>query len=354
MKLSSENEFVTRLLRCFLRPKSLLPPGQEFDGIDWDKVISIAAHHNILTIIYHVLLKEGVLEKIPPEKAQLLEKDFIEKTAFILHYEHLLRSITRSLYQESIPFVIIKGPTLAYEFYDPIEVRSYGDLDLLINRRDYAKVKKLLSEHGFRVAHPETENHRRRFWNSVDFTYTKNQHIAVDLHWDTLMSSWGRKFLSGQDVWQDIRWLELPEMRLPVLNPAVLIQHLCLHLAFHHQFGKLQTLCDLDLAVRKFQEEIDWEKFLETSREMKIWKAVMYSLRLSEGLLGTELPEAIQRPLGDKTISEKLFPFTYLAFRSTEIPGTVGRIIRFLLIDDFRGKIQSMASFYRRLKAPKN
>ncbi len=348
MSFSEENEFVIRILRHFLRQKPLIASDELFSAINWDKLIAFAAHQNILTIIYYVLSKEQLLGKIPSEKRNELEKDFIGKAAFTLQYESLLREISTSFYQEGIPFVIIKGPTIALELYKPSDVRPYGDLDLLIKSQDYVKAKELLSKHEFRMAHPETESHRRTYWNSVDFYLASNQKIAIDLHWDTLMTSWGRNFFTDQEIWKHIRYLEFYGTRLPVLNPIVLIPHLCLHLAFHHQFGKLQTLCDLDLAVQKFNSDVDWEKMLEMSYEMKIWRAMIFSLRLSENLLGTEFPSAIKRALKRKTLTEKLFPFSYLVFRSTEIPAMAGRVIRFLLIDDIPGKMKSLVSFYKR------
>jgi len=350
MKLSIENQFVINTLRYFLRQKTLFQPDELFDNVDWDKILPFAKHQNVLTIIYHVLLKNGLLEKVPPEKAQALEADFIGKTAFILQYENSLSKIVDSLYQERISFVIIKGPTIANELYEPTEVRPYGDLDILIKNHNYDKVKRILAQHGFQVADSENETHRRQYWNSVDFYHSENRNIAIDLHWDTLMSSWGRNFFTDQEIWDNTRWLEFSGMRLPVLDPMILILHLCLHLSFHHQFGKLQTLCDLDLAIQKFDTDIDWEQMLQIVSKMKIWKAVIYSMRLSKILLETELPEPIEMELKNKKIVEQLFPFSYLVFRSAEIPEMTGRIIRFLLIDDFNGKLQSLTSFYQRFK----
>jgi len=291
------------------------------------------------------------MKKIPHEIANTLESDFIGKTAYILQYENLLKNIADSLHQNGIPFIIIKGPTIAYELYDPVEVRPYGDLDLLIRSQNYNRVKSILLRQGFELADPANEAHRRQYWNSVDFYHTKNRNIAVDLHWDTLMTSWGRNFFTDQDIWGNVRQLKFLQIYLPVLDPKILILHLCLHMAFHHQFGKLQTLCDLDLAIKKFETDIDWEQLLQIVSKMNIWKAVMYSMRLAKTLFETKLPKPIELGLKNKTIGEHLFPFSYLVFRSEEISEMAGRIIRFLLIDDLKGKIQSMTSFYRRFKS---
>ena len=106
-----------------------------------------------------------------------------------------------------------------------------------------------------------------------------------------------------------------------------------------------------DMIKGKFDKDINWEQMLQNASEVKIWKAVIYSMRLTKVLLESVLPQPIETALDNKTIEERMFPFSYLVFRSDEIPEMIGRIIRFLLIDDFKGKIQSMTSFYQRFKS---
>ncbi|MCJ7773341.1 MAG: nucleotidyltransferase family protein, partial [Desulfobacterales bacterium] len=344
MKLSSENGFVISTLRYFLkRETSFQADDNVLKSMDWDKIIVFAKYQNILTIIYHVLSKQDLLNKIPSEYAIEMEKDYFGKAAFSMNYEVILKEITDILYREKIPFIVIKGPTIAFELYEPRETRPYQDLDILIKRRDYERVKEILAGHQFNVTNPDTEARRRKYLNSVEFSVAGFENISIDLHWDTLMASWGKAYFSTQKVWENIRWLELSEMRIPTLNPMILIPYLCLHLAFHHQFGKLQTLCDLDLAVKKFNKDIAWDEMLEQSYRMKMSKAVIYSMKLSETILKTEFPPIVSKILKKKTIEEKLFPFSYFIFREKPVSEMIGRSARFFLIDDFRGKVQALS-----------
>jgi len=192
-----------------------------------------------------------------------------------------------------------------------------------------------------------TEVRRKKYLNSVEFSAAGFENISIDLHWDTLMASWGKAYFSEQKVWENIRWLKLSEMRIPTLNPIILIPYLCLHLAFHHQFGKLQTLCDLDLAVKKFNKDIDWDEMFDQSLTLKMSKAVIYSMKLSEIILKTEFPPIVSKILKKQTIEEKLFPFSYFIFRTKPVSEMLGRIARFFLIDDFRGKVQALTTFYQ-------
>jgi hypothetical protein len=154
-----------------------------------------------------------------------------------------------------------------------------------------------------------------------------------------------RAFLSSEKVWGEIRWLECSEMRLPVLQPQILILYLCLHLAFHHQFGKLLTLCDLDLVIQKFGKKVDWDEIIWQSREMMIRKPVYYSLKLAASLLGAEVPKSVLTAIAVGKVEGKLFPFHYLVFREKPLNTNVERLAKFILIDDLRGKVRSLITF---------
>jgi len=150
MKLSPENEFVINTLRHFLRPEaSFLFDEKALNNLNWDKIILFTKYQNVLTIIYNVLSQQELLNKIPSKSAIEIEKDYFGKAAFSMNYERLLKEITDTLYQNDIPFIVIKGPSIALELYEPREVRPYQDLDLLIKKNDYDQVKILLSKHKF-------------------------------------------------------------------------------------------------------------------------------------------------------------------------------------------------------------
>ena len=347
MGLSPENEFVLRVLRSHsgrgqMRIEESLPL------LDWTKVVSVAKAQDLFPIFYHVLSHQGLLEVIPPSPREEIEEGYLESTASTLCYDDLLKEILPSFHRGGLPFVILKGPSMALEFYHPRETRPYRDLDLLIKTADFEQARNLLSGLDFRVTDPDRETHRRRYFNSVGFFRKRASDVHLDLHWETLMISWNRRpFLSSSKVWEEIRWLEYSGMELPVLQPQTLIPYLCIHFAFHHQFGKLLTLCDLDLAIQKFGREVDWEEIVWQSREMMIRKPVHHSLMLAASLLETEVPGSVLRALGKGQIGGKLFPLNYLIFREKPLNTNVERLAKFVLIDGLPGKIQSLVTFYR-------
>jgi len=355
MRLSPENEFILRSLCLFLgKEDSNHQTDFPWDHLNWKRTVSVGRHQNLFPLLYHVLSQRGWLEKVPSWVREKCQEGFFDHTALNLLYDHFLKEILAILDEGMIPFIVLKGPSMAIEFYHPRELRPYTDLDLLIKREDYEKVRNILLTLEFKVSNPEGEAIRRKYFNSVSFSKIGSQEIDLDLHWETVMTSWNaRPFLSDDQVWQDRRWLEFSGMRLPVLQPHMLLLYLSLHLTFHHQFGKLLTLCDLDLVVQKFGRQLNWEDVLRRSKEMKIRKSVYYSLKFSNALLKTEVPEPVLRSLEQKKFEERLLPFEYLVFREKNLPPTIERFVKFMIIDDLHGKISSLTNFYRQWWAKK-
>ncbi len=350
MKGSPEKEWILRVLRSFLKTSSSSVENDlVWDRLQWDTVLSVIRYQGLLPIFYHVLSRQGLLEKTPYR--QQFQEEYLESAAHTLFYEDFLRDLIVSLQQKEIPFLLIKGPFLAHEFYRPPEVRPYNDIDLLIQERHYELAKSVLFMLGMEMTEPERESVRRTYFNSVTFSKSGTQKAYVDLHWETLMISWNRQpFLRSEEVWKGVRWVTIAGLKLPGLQPQMLLPYLCLHLALHHQFGNLLTLCDLALVIARFGEEMDWQEMVRKSNELRIRKPVYYSLKLTASLLGTEIPADVLLELRSPKIEEKLIPFDFLVFRKRPLSVNVERFIKWVLIDDLEGKKNSLAAFFSQKK----
>jgi len=355
MKLSPENEFIIKLLTSFFGRGALeIEEGPPWSLLDWNKMIAIGKHQNLLPIFYQVLSRQGFWEDFPAQEREKLEDSFWDHTALTLLYDDALRVVLKSFQQKGVPSIILKGVSIALEFYHPRESRPYTDLDILIKESDFDKAKKILMELGFRISNPEGEGIRRKYFNSVSFSKTAAHQIDLDLHWETFLISWNeRAFLGSHKVWENIRWIECSGLRLPVLQPYMLILYLALHFALHHHFGKLLSLCDLDRIIGKSGDKIDWDELIQEAIAAKIKKPTYYSLRLARDLLKTEVPEGVFKALAQNRLEERLLPFQYLVFRKNPLPPNIERFFKFWLIEGFQGKVKSLITFFRQLNAKK-
>lgn len=73
--------------------------------------------------------------------------------------------------QQEVPVVVVKGTTAA-AYYPMPELRTMGDIDLLVRPQDYDKAKKIMEENGWQ-ANNEGNNRHCAYYR---------QHIVVELH----------------------------------------------------------------------------------------------------------------------------------------------------------------------------
>ncbi len=316
--------------------------------------MAIGKYQNLLPLFYQALSHQGMLEHLPVRVREELEEGFLDHTALTLLYDDTLRVILNSFHEKEVSCILLKGASIALEFYHPRESRPYTDLDLLVKKNDFDKAKKILMGLGFRISNPEGEEIRRRYFNSVSFSKTEARSVDLDLHWEAFIVSWNeRPFLSRHQVWQNIRWIEFPGLRLPVLQPYMLVLYLAFHFTLHHHFGKLLSLCDLDRVIEKWGEEIDWDGLIRQAVSMKIKKPTYYSLKLAHSLLKTKVPDRTLKELAQNRLEERLLPFQYLIFREKTLPPNIDRFFKLLLVEGSQGKIRSLITFSRQLKAKK-
>jgi hypothetical protein len=347
MKLSGENEWIRSVLMGFLSRSSLSSSSASFSReLYWDAVLKVIQYQGLTPIVYHVLSREGRLEDIPHNQRDTIREEYLGHVAHVLLYETFLAELTAAFGTADIPFLIIKGPAMAHEFYDPAEIRFYSDIDLVIRERDYDRAREVICALGMRVEKPEREAIRRKYFNSVSFSKPGPPEIMLDLHWETLVTSWNpESFLGSPEIWDRIRWITAPGFRLPVLDPDMLVIHSCLHLSFHHQFGNLLTLCDLVLVLQKFRSQIDWDRVAERCRAMGVRKAVHWALWLAGSLFGAGIPEGVLSHFKRRGMERYFMRMEPLLFRKERLSVHTERAIKFFLIDDPGGKIRSLSAF---------
>jgi hypothetical protein len=79
------------------------------------------------------------------------------------------------------------------------------------------------------------------------------------------------------------------------LSPEHLVLHLCLHACYHHRFDHtpLKQLCDIAVALRRYEGQIDWDVLAGTAERWGIQSFVRFTLLLTRELLGADVPDAI-------------------------------------------------------------
>jgi hypothetical protein len=284
---------------------------------DWDAIVRCAALHRAVGYVQQAAARYGVALPAPVESA--LRTSTVGVTLHLLRLNVELKRVTAALAAAGVPVIVLKGPAIAPGLYATPVLRPYDDLDLVVRPEDEAAAVAALRGSGFveqRWAAQDLEQARmaqveeltkkeRAFW-------TADRQSLVELHVDTL-----RLFLRAAG--EAARWQRaVPAPHAPgalMLCPEDQLVQLSVH-GHRHGYSRLGWLKDLDVFVRAYAAQLDWELVRASAAEEGVQATVWYSLRLTAALLGTPVPPSALirlRPAGPlPALYGALWPTTVL------------------------------------------
>ena len=316
---------------------------------DWHNFFSVLRFHKLIPLAHHVLSRMEAWPFLPGDFTQTLEQASFHGAAFLLLLGNFLDAVTRALEKAGIPFYVIKGPSLALEFYQPSNTRPYTDIDIVIPFDSFTDTRTVLNSEGF-VSRKTSFN--RSYFDSVHFAHEQFSEISIDLQCESVTSIWSKKsFLNDPEVWNRLRLLKSSESRsFPVLNPLHLIPFLCTHLTFHRPMALIIHLLDLALAVRTHAADLDWNELVCWVQNKQLCKPVYYPLKWISETLDCPVPPAVLKAIRPGAVERHLFPFNAIARRQGNMPEYLERVVKFPLIEGWDNKTRAIGSFYRMIR----
>ncbi len=222
------------------------------------KVFYTFYFQNILPVLaymdkkWNIIKSEKIKQKLTDCYYQTVAENFKKVATFEV--------ISQRLSENSIPHMPVKGWYLR-NLYPVPELRTFGDIDILIHKQDREKSDKLFIENGYKVK----EN-----WEP---TYTYNNDIVMcEVHTELMDSDLGK----GEQVitfFSDA--LETAEMdkgqRLSPQKETHLIYLIC-HLAKHLYKGGagIRMYMDIALFIKEYSDTLDFEKICSDFKKMKL------------------------------------------------------------------------------------
>jgi hypothetical protein len=256
----------------------------EWKESDWNELLGMAASHGMRPLLCHYL-SDVCAEAVP---RQLLEglHEFtqwnLRKNLWMTGEMVLLLKLFAEREVNVIPF---KGPTLAALAYGDLGLREFGDLDLLIDRRDLMNAQELLISQGYQ---PEMLLNTAQaaifaeacnvmaYWNS-------EKEISVELHWE----------LSPKYLPYSPDFDRLYQRLIPVcpggqpamtLAPEDLLLYLCAHGA-KHAWARLCWIADVGYLIHK-HPGLDWGEITRAATEQRCMRTLLLGVRLARDLMG--------------------------------------------------------------------
>lgn len=209
--------------------------------------------------------------------------------------EQYMLLLLRELEHKGIPTIILKGCHLFGTIY-PFGVRPVGDIDIMIDRRHFAAadaVVRQLGGYAHRAKDLDLWSHLN-IANKVTYTTAAAPALVpIDMHFALGPYPYLGRFPFAQLLMYS-EPAPLPNLSsVLVLQPEMLLVHLCLHVFQHHDFHREVSAHDIRALTTLLAAKIDWRRFLAITTAHAVHLPVRHSLGIAAAIAGAQIPAAV-------------------------------------------------------------
>lgn len=279
----------------------------DIEGADWELFCKIAYCQAISEYIY-INLPELYTGVIPARMLEYMRNTYY---ASIVENERLwkeFKTVAGLFQKNNIVFVPFKGVVFNNFIYSDTYARRMQDIDIMIKKDNAMGIKNILSELGYSPARDmkslDTGDH---FMEFVKHGKEGRVDYVLDVQWGDTASFIDANKNGLPDMWDRIRFVEKDGVKIPLLSPEDMLFNLFFH---QRRLGvpfNLRNILDISCIIRKYQNDIDWDFIIRSSRENRIKALVFFCLCLSKELFGCDCPSVVLKSLMPGIIKRKLF-----------------------------------------------
>ena len=221
---------------------------------------------------------------------------------------------------QAVPF---KGLVLAAVAYGNVALRAFGDLDILVHKRDVPKARRLLVGRGFRQLKPSLalsdEQEALYLDLTHEYAFGREDGLLVEVQWDFSARSFSFP-LAPEGVWRRLATVSLAGMTVPRFAPEDELLILCIDGAKMCWKNSLKRLCDVAALIRS-HPGLHWNAMTARAHRLGGERMLLLGLWLAHDLLGAPLPDAVLRSIqADPKVQQLAMKVYKRLFAKTDSP----------------------------------
>ncbi|MCG8469700.1 MAG: nucleotidyltransferase family protein, partial [Gemmatimonadetes bacterium] len=260
--------------------------------LDWELLFRIACAEQAVGVV-QAAIRDADLDGIP--EAEELAFRRLGSVAAFRQARLQDRIIETGDLLADLPFVFLKGASLALTHYRSIDDRPMCDIDVLV-RSEHAEIaRERLLRHGWETDR-ETARRFRSHHHLAPLTDPDRIGIKLEIHTRLFRDS-APFTLTPDDVLTDSTRCTRASSSLPVPSPEHQLLHCCLNFAWSNLMVRNGWLALRDVN-QLVSGGIDWERFVSQAAGCLGTTCAYWTLRLAEDLTETPIPSHVLPVLG--------------------------------------------------------
>lgn len=259
---------------------------------DWDKLIRLARHADLLGRIAEQALQQTPSDNIPAAALAHLRAEQVLLAAQRASVEREVAFLERALADLGLPVILLKGAAYLIARLPAALGRTFSDIDILLPRAALAQAESALVLAGWQTTHLNAYD--QRYYREWMHELPPMQHIrrqsVLDVH-HTILPLTARLRPDARQLLDAAQ--PLPDSALlHTLSPPDMVLHSMTHLFYNEEFSHgLRDLSDLDRLLRHFAALPAFHAdLLERAQLLQLGRPLFYGLRYVQQILGTPLP----------------------------------------------------------------
>lgn len=306
-QFSSEFSLLLALTSPMLAQKQGKEVIQKLNECDLNELFLLAKSHRV-----HLLLCKTLTEKyknlIPPPSFQQFDMQLLLSSIRNLTLFNEMYSIIELLKKSGILIIPFKGPVLAQHVYGNINLRAFGDIDILIEQKDIEQTFTILTSLGFTLTPEIHKDCLINYLKSEACLYFSrtNDGLKIDLQSD-LTNKYALVPYSCEAIKQTTLQHTISGKAFQGLSHEDTLINLCVHSA-SHSWQMLEYITSTAHHITKNQ--INWHEVIRRAKQLKVIRMVSLGLNLCRLLYKVEIPAIISSHLlidsGVKNLSLKI------------------------------------------------
>jgi hypothetical protein len=258
---------------------------------EWSRFTDLAVRHGVAALVWQSLGDLSLATLVPETERTILEGSRLRSLARVAYITSVAAEVAKSLEQEGIRVVLLKGLALEHQVYGAKGLRQMSDADLLVSPGDALRAREILIKAGF-----VSNSLKSCLYKPIILdigNHLPELHrggISVDLH-HRLFGREGTEMVA--EAMERAEVIKAGGQSLFVLPPLTAFLGLVSHIGKHEVKGEFQLrlYIDIYLLLRKYGSEIISEDLPAAAAEAGIEKETRDVLTLMERVWGLTVPE---------------------------------------------------------------
>jgi hypothetical protein len=277
-------------------------------GLDWDYLLATARQHGLIPLLQRNANKAAA-DLLPGHVKTKLKQESVANAQSVLYLASQAVKVAKLFEENGISVAIFKGPILSKLAYGETSLRQAGDIDVLISREQFVRVKELMQSLGFQMypqLTPAQEASHLAFHCEIQFM-RDDWFTVVDLHWGLTPKSFVFG-MTGEEIMSRLQTVSLGGAQLKTFALEDLLLYQAMHGA-KHLWRKLEWIASLAELVGTI-ETAAWKVVIERTLKARATRILALGLRLTERLFQIEVPREVLSAIDDdnemKVYAEKV------------------------------------------------